>query len=216
MKANNRMGFMKGVNVHTKLLKGCSFGLTVLAILCPLSSAIAQGNLVFNGGFDTGVAGIPDGWTMTNGAVWGGLGNPTPAVALLNENPSPFTDPTASQTISGLVQGLMYMVAGDYQRTKDRGGGAPTDFSFGVAIDDVFLFEAIAPADFSWHSFNFFYTASSSSVVLSLSSEINGTGVEYKIDNISMHEVPEPSAAVLLALFGSAIVWLRRKQCLNR
>jgi hypothetical protein len=169
-------------------------------------SATAQGNLVFNGGFDAGASG----WIIVN--TPGGFGyssvggNPGSCVLLDNTTPSPSTDPTASQTINSLTPGANYIVSGDYQKQKDRGATTTpaTDNSFGVAIDGAFLFEAASPTsnDLTWHSFDFLYTATSSSALLSLSSQINGTGVSYIIDNISLQAVPEPGSLYLIGLGG--------------
>jgi hypothetical protein len=184
--------------------------LTALALLLLPQLATAQGNLVVNGGFDTSA----DGWTLTNGAFWPFLGNPGYAVGLDNPTPSPSTEPTASQIVTGLTPGYSYLVSGDYQEGKDRGGGSPSDPSFGVAIDGIFLFEAVTQGNGDWQSFSFYYTAASSSVLLSLSSQINGTGVEYAIDNISMQAVPEPNSLCLIGIGGimSAMFFKNRKK----
>jgi len=183
---------------HLMTLKKGIF--TTWVLLSLLHLAIAQSNLVFNGGFDTNGAG----WTFVNGAHFGWLGNPGYAVGLDGE-PSPSNDPTASQTINSLISGVDYIVSGDYQVAKDRGGGSPTDFSFGVAIDGSFLFEAVAPTNLNWQNFSFLYTATSSSAILSLSSQINGTGVSYVIDNIEMEAVPEPNTLSSILILG--IIW---------
>ena len=168
------------------------FAITAWACLLIPRLVTAQGNLVFNGGFDSNA----NGWTIIN--TPGGFGystvagNPGGGVLLDNIAPSSSSDPTASQTINSLTPGITYVVSGEYQQGKDRGGGSPTDPSFGVAIDGVFLFTAVAPNDFNWQQFSFSYTPLSSSIVLNLSSQINGTGVSYAIDNIAMQAVPEP------------------------
>ncbi|MGA3283798.1 MAG: hypothetical protein ABSD57_04985 [Verrucomicrobiota bacterium] len=175
--------------------------LTALALLLLPQLATAQGNLVVNGGFDTSA----NDWILTNGAYWPEYGNSGWAVALDKEPPSPSTEPTASQIITGLVPGYSYLVSGNYGEGKDRGGGSPSDPSFGVAIDGIFLFEAVAPDSDNWQSFSFYYTASSSSALLSLSSQINGTGVAYFIDNISMEAVPEPNSLCLIGVGGITV-----------
>jgi hypothetical protein len=168
----------------------------------------AQGNLVFNGGFD----GNADGWTLENQALYLSGGS----VRLGSLSPSPLTDPIASQTINSLTPSATYLVAGEYRFAKNQGGADPTNYSFGVAIGGNFLFKSVVPLPSGdWHSFDFFYSASSSSVVLSLSGEMNGTGISYFIDNISMHEVPEPSAFLLFLFGGSTVVWLRRKRAMT-
>jgi hypothetical protein len=179
-----------------------SIVLIALALSCFSQSATAQGNLVVNGGFDTDASG----WVITNIYVpYGGgyhstFGDPPGSILLYNPNfgfSIPF--PTASQEINSLTPGVLYVVSGDY-----RGGGKNvTDNSFGVALDGDFLFETAAPADFfSWHSFSFDYTATSTSALLSLEAQINGTDDSYTIDNISMEAVPEPTSFWLIGSGG--------------
>jgi hypothetical protein len=174
--------------------------MTAWACLLLPRLATAQGNLVFNGGFDSNA----NGWTIINTPGGFGfspvVGNPGGGVLLDNIEPSSSSDPTASQTINSLTRWTSYVVSGEYQQGKDRGGGSPTDPSFGVAIDGVFLFTVVAPNDFNWHQFSFSYTPISPFIILSLSSQINGTGVSYEIDNIAMHAVSEPGILSLSLL----------------
>jgi len=97
----------------------------------------AQGSLVLNGGFDTDIAN----WVTANIGINGGYrpsnGNPGGFFALADFPPSS-TDPMISQTISNLVPGFNFVVSGEYQIWKNDGGGSPTDFSFGVAMDGIF------------------------------------------------------------------------------
>ncbi len=159
-----------------------------------------QGNLVFNGGFDTSAAG----WAITNVSLGGGYestkGNP-PGDVVLDATPSSSTDPTISQTINGLTVGAIYVVSGDYRYITDR-GGAQTGFSFGVAINSVFLFEATQQTTNPWENFSFLYPANSSSAVLSLAAQRNGTGFTFAIDNIAFQAIPEPSSLALLSCGG--------------
>jgi hypothetical protein len=178
---------------------------TMLALLLLPRLATAQGNLIANGSFSSNASG----WIIVN--TPGGFGyqsvggNPGGCVLLDNVSPSPSSDPTASQTISSLTSGFVYVVSGDYQQGKDRGGGVLTDQSFGVAINSMLWFAVAAPGNFSWQHFSFSYTATSPTAVLSLSSQMNGTGVSYTIDNISLQAVPEPS---VLCLVGFGIIFI--------
>jgi hypothetical protein len=95
-------------------------------------------------------------------------------------------------------------VLGNYRNESTQGS------SFGVAIDDVFLFEDTSSGNQSWQTFSFFYTAASLSAVLSLSAQINGIGT-YNADNISMYAVPEPGVLGFLGLGGLAFLKHRRK-----
>jgi hypothetical protein len=180
--------------------------LIALALSCFSQSAIAQGNLVVDGGFDTS----PDGWTFNK---WVGLslgGNPGNFALLYNSSLSDPTLPTASQTISGLIPSDSYIVSGDYELWKNSGGSSSVP-SFGVAIDDIFLFETAAPTTpLIWQSFNFTYTATSSSAILSISAQLNGIETSYGIDNIAMYAAPEPSPSLLI-IFGSGVfIYARR------
>jgi hypothetical protein len=187
-----------------------SIVLTALALSCLPQLANAQGNLVVNGTFESGSTG----WTLTNGAIVALVGDPGVACFLVSSNSSPANEPTASQVIDGLFAGTSYMISGNYKAGKDPGGASPANASFGVAIDGAFLFELAASPNGSWQSFSFSYTAASSDVLLSLSSQINGTGVEYAIDNISMETVPEPSSLCLIGVGGiiSAIFFRNRRK----
>jgi hypothetical protein len=185
--------------------------LAALLLSCLPHSATGQGNLVVNGGFDTDASG----WVMTNVDIsWGGwssAGNPGGSF-ILDNSPSSSTEPTIGQTVNSLTPGDTYVVSGDYQMLGGK-NFANVD-SLGVAIDGTFLFETVAPTDptdHSWYSFNFLYTATSSSALLSLSSKINGTDFYYGIDNIVMAAIPEPHSLALLVLGGLFFIYQCRR-----
>jgi hypothetical protein len=161
---------------------------------------IAQGNLIFNGGFDASSSG----WTLINGTAYSSsFGNPSGSVNLRD---------TASQEINDLIPGQLYVVSGDYE----GGGGAKNTITngFGVAFDGAFLFETNAPTG-NWYSFSFDYKATSMSTLLSLSAPINGTVYGYFIDNITMYAVPEPSAISLLFLGSGVLIYVRKRKWIN-
>ena len=173
--------------------------------------ASAQGNLVVNGGFETLISGKPFGWAITNSSLV--LGNPGWAVSLDNTTPSLNAIPMATQTISGLVSGNSYTVSGQYQQGKNRLGNSSTNLSFGVAVNGIFLYQTAALNNTStWYNFNFSYTATSSSALLSLSSQLNGTGYSYAIDNIFVvSNVPEPTTLALFGLGGGLLVTICKR-----
>jgi len=184
--------------------------LTALALSCLPQWAVAQDNLVVNGGFDTSAAG----WTVTNSDLGGYSsknGNPPGSFILDSLSPSLSIYPAISQTINSLTPGTIYLVSGEYRKGS---GTDVSDYSFGVALDGVFLFEAVAPTNSNWYGFNFQYTAASSSALLSLSSQINGSDFSYVIDNISMEAVPEPNSLCLIGIGGimSAMFFRSRRK----
>ena len=182
--------------------------LTILILSCFIQSVAAQGNLVVNGGFDTDASG----WTLVNvSAGYGYLatgGNPSGCVLLYNPS-SPYAS-TASQEINSLTPGTIYNVSGDYQ----SGGKGIANNSFGVALDGVYLFEANSPPTYNWYSFSFEYMATSTSALLSISAQLNGTGYPYSIDNIAMYAVPEPNSLCLMGVGGmmSALFFRHRRK----
>jgi hypothetical protein len=179
--------------------------LATLALLCLPYGVAAQGNLVVNGGFDTDASG----WVITNVSAMGGyqssFGNPPGCILLLNMSSA--DSPMASQAINGLTPGQLYTVSGDYNSGKNVLGEY-----FQVAFDGVFVFEAAPPMPYNWYSFNFDYTATSTSAVLSLSELDISVGDSYAIDNIAMYAVPEPSTVWLIFLGGGLFVFMRRNR----
>ncbi|HEX3719067.1 MAG TPA: hypothetical protein VH595_13955 [Verrucomicrobiae bacterium] len=187
-----------------------STALCALLLLSGLPASFAQGNLVINGDFDTSAIG----WTLVGaGTSWeASKGDPAGDVIVTALAGSPATVPSASQTIDGLVPGDTYAVTGDFENVRDWGGGSPTADSFGVAINGVYMFEAAQEQPGMWNPFDFSFTASSTSETLSLAAEINGTGVDYEIDNVGVQAVPEESSLWLAVIGGiSTIAYVRIK-----
>jgi endoglucanase len=163
------------------------FLLAALAFSCAAPPAAAQVNLVVNGGFDTGISG----WTTnaSSGYYESLKGNPGGCFTLLS---------SISQSVTGLVPGSRYIVSGSYDI---EGGNIVSTPSFGVAIDGAFLYE-VAPADYAWHDFAFSYTATSSTAVLGLAAQINGTSDVYRVDNVAI----QPAPSVTLRVVGTNVV----------
>jgi hypothetical protein len=155
---------------------------TLAVLLLPRWSG-AQGNLIINGGFDTDASG----WTtnISSGFFQSSKGNPGGVFTLLG---------TISQTVNGLNPGSSYLISGNYEV---EGGALGNTLNFTVAIDSISLFQA-APLDHQWDDFSFSYTASSPSAVLSLTAD--GANA-YRIDNISMELIPEPSTLSMFSIF---------------
>jgi len=194
------------MKLHPIIRKISITALTALMLSCLPQWAMSQGNLVVNGGFDTDASG----WTITNvsegdNGYASNIGNPPGSVFLYDV--SSLNVPTASQEISSLTPGALYIVSGDYA----GGGKGVANNSFGVALDGVYLFETNAPPTYNWYSFSFDYTATSTSALLSISAQLNGTGYPYTIDNIAMYAVPEPSAICLILLGSGVLIYVRTR-----
>jgi hypothetical protein len=173
-------------------------GMAVLIILmlsCFAQTATAQGNLVVNGGFDTDSSG----WTtnVSSGYYEPLKGDPAGCFTLYG---------SISQTVNSLTPGFSYFVSGIYD-VDGEGVGGPA--SLAVAINGVSL-DNIRPRNYPWQSFSFIYTATSSSVVLSLT----GTRAPFRIDDIAMYAVPEPNSLCLMGVGGmmSALFFRHRRK----
>jgi hypothetical protein len=187
--------------------------LMVLSVLATMSGiASANDNLVFNGDFSSHADGLVITDTPGGFGYSSVRGNPGGNVFLDNISPSLSSDPTASQVINGLTPGNIYLISGDYLRGKVRGTGLPTGPSFGVAMDGDFLLTSDADPPFSWQPFRVAYVATSSAATLSFSSQINGTGISYNIDNIELHAIPEPSG-LALGLIGLTLFATYKVRC---
>ena len=174
-----------------------------------MESATAQGTFVVNGTFDAGYTG----WTLLSPGISGwdsGKGNPDGCFVLAGT--SSIGPATMSQTIYGLTSGVTYTVSGDYLAISTRQG---ISYELGVTIDDTSnLYEGSV---YDWRSFSFTFTADTASTVLSLSSGQNGINDSYRLDNIAITVVPEPSPLCLVGLGGIAgLLFLRRKAALAR
>jgi hypothetical protein len=179
-------------------------GLFILFVLSASPTAKAQGNLIVNGTFDS-----DSGWaTNISSGYYSALkGDPDGCFNLAG---------SISQTIGSLVPGASYLVSGSYDLVFGTTTGGP---GFGVDMNGVSYY-SVAPTDYAWHDFSFNYTATSSSVVLSLNALINESLNQYRIDNISVvaAPVPEPGVSTLALVALPALFWqiqrLRRQNTL--
>ncbi len=182
-----------------------------IALILFGSVTAAPASLITNGTFDTFVPsnGTDGGWTSVNidgfGGHWTTGGNPD-AMFILNESGQSATDPTISQTVSGLTVGAVYLIAGDYANAwSDLSGGNISDVSFGVLLDGVAILELTGAQLNVFTAFSTTFTATSTSHTIGLAAERNNTDWDAKIDNIALTlqtsptGVPEPAAALLLS-----------------
>jgi hypothetical protein len=203
-------------------------GTAALLMLCavPLhAQSVVNGTLNSNA----------NGWTLGGGCgdeAWdGGNGNP-PGSIRLNACGEPDSDPTASQTINGLVVGATYTIKVDVHLHVSSSGGG-TGKSFGIFLNNepanpLLITEFL---DGVWHTVTVPFVATSTSATLIFAGELDArtpggpgstTDVSYFIDNISLiapaavaSDVPTMSEQALLALgvllAGCAALVLRRR-----
>jgi len=132
------------------------------------------------------------------------------------------SDPTAQQTISGLVVGATYLVQGDVACGNIcTPAGTIAVLSFGVLLDGTPVLELHTPSSqTSWRHFNPTFVATSTTHVLGFAGERNGSDFDPRIDNISLEcvqncptaTVPEPASLLLIGSGLVALMSVRRKQ----
>lgn len=182
-----------------------------------LCAAPVHAQLVTNGTLDTDAAG----WTLGGGCgdeAWdGGNGNP-PGSIRLNACGESGSDPTASQTINGLVVGATYIIKVDVHLHVDASGGG-TGKSFGIFLNNepgnpLLLTEFL---DGAWHTVATSFVAASSSATIIFAGELDArtpggpgvtTDVSYFIDNISVTLKPAVGASSIPALSQWALMLL--------
>ena len=147
------------------------------------------------------------GWTLLGGcvpSVWdGSIGNPAGSI-LMNSCGESDSDPTAAQTINGLVVGSTYTINVDV-RLHVAASGAGTGKSFGIFLNTqpgnpLLLTEFL---DGNWHTVTTTFVATSTSATIIFAGELDArtpggpgstTDISYSIDNISL---VAPAAALV-------------------
>ena len=178
-------------------------------------------NLVANGNFASCTGSTVANWTITgndasvcepaSGGVLpipsnsgpGGSGN----WLLLNNGPAQLV--TATQTITGLTVGAGYTLTWDMRSgygccAAGNGPGA------GVAIDGNGPWLYPIQNNTTWTPYTVYFTATSTSEVLTLESQANGTDTDAGFAAVSIVSgVPEPSTLLLLGA-GAGLIAFRR------
>lgn len=139
------------------------------------------------------------------------------------------TDPTAIQSVGGLVVGDTYQLSWDLD-LRVNASGNPASPSFGVFLDDQLFANALfllpLPADgYVEYTTDFVATQTTHTFIFAgeLDSRTNGapsaTDVSYNLDNVSLErlqqsEVPEPGSMILfgIGLAGLGVFRARQRQ----
>ena len=215
--------------------------LLVPAAALLLCAAPLHAQLVTNGTLDTDASG----WTLADGTgcndvAWDVANGNPPGSIRLNGCGESDSDPTAAQTINGLVIGNTYAIKVDVHLFANSSGGG-TGKSFGIFLNNepgnpLLLTEFL---DNNWHTVTTTFTAASNSATIIFAGELDArtpggpgqsTDVAYFIDNISMISlnggsarpalVPTTSEPVLfvlgILLAACAALTLSRRRAVRR
>src|SRR5450755_4201603 len=171
------------------------YSLLTIAAALMLGAAPVRAQFISNGTLDTNA----NRWLLGGGCgdeAWdGGNGNP-PGSIRLNACGEPDSDPTAAQTVTGLVVGATYTIKVDVHLHVNASGGG-TGKSFGIFLNSepgnpLVLTEFL---DNNWHTVTTTFTAASTSATIIFAGELDArtpggpgsaTDVSYFIDNISL------------------------------
>jgi hypothetical protein len=198
--------------------------LALISIALMMAAVAAQaGNLITNGGFDTGTVGWSPVGNDGNGG-WRSVGGNPGGYFIINAAGQSLSDPSISQTISGLSVGSTYHITGDYRNNYGCCGAQVGQISFGVDIDGVEI-AALPNPGTGWSPFTVSFVATSSTHTLRFRSEINGNDTDMAIDNIGLDEgaaapVPVPATntwmLLLLSLMILGVTWYIRPAVMRR
>jgi hypothetical protein len=189
--------------------------MSAIAVALMLCSAPLHAQSFTNGTLDANATG----WTLGGGCgdeVWDGANGNPPGSIRLNACGEANSDPTATQTVSGLVVGATYTIKVDVRLHVAASGGG-TGKSFGIFLNaqpgtPLLLTEFL---DSSWHTVTTTFTATSTSATIIFAGELDArtpggpgatTDVSYFIDNMTLSAptatvpVPTLSEQALLVL----------------
>jgi len=127
-------------------------------------------------------------WTLTNGASYSATGGNPDGYIWLNASGAAGTDPTATQTLTGLTVGTTYLLSGSYRNVANCCGAGVGAIAFGIDISGTQV-AALPDPGLAWTPFSRSFTATATSQTLAFRGEINGTDVDIAIDNISVRAI---------------------------
>ncbi|WP_162910835.1 LamG-like jellyroll fold domain-containing protein [Hymenobacter oligotrophus] len=153
---------------------------------CSVSAVglLSPTDLVANGTFNTNATG----WSLANNAEYRSSGGNPGGYVWLNSVGTAGTDPTATQTLTGLTVGTTYQISGSYRNDANCCGAGVGAIAFGIDVGGTQVATLPDPG-LTWTPFTVYFTATATSQALAFRGEINSTDVDIAIDNISVRAV---------------------------
>lgn len=213
--------------------------LALAALLSTATPALAA-NLVVNGDFEAGNTGftstytyVPPGGSMipeatysvgTNAAnyhpSWASITAYQGSNYFIANGSSVDNAPAWSQTITGLTVGAVYRFSAFAVNVCCNASyGGPNESPFIVTVgtgngNNPIATSGALGSTGTWTGFTGLFTATSTSSVLSIYTDINAaSGNDYGLDAIAVNAVPEPAAwGMMIAGFGLAGAAMRRRR----
>ena len=155
-------------------------------------------NLLSDGDFSTqvGSSGSTGAWTAANvdsNGGWRSSGGDPGGYYILNSNGAASTDPTLTQTLTGLLPGVTYQIDGDFMNVYPQYGNSPNTPSFGVYVNGGLVYsstQAAAPQG-TWKHFTTTFTValSGTTATILFAGEQNGQDASYAIDNLMVRAI---------------------------
>jgi len=156
--------------------------------------------LLVNGDFEQQVTVSPEnGWSFvtTGGSAWHATGGNPGGYFTMNENGALDSDPTLSQSVTGLVIGKEYRIQGEYRSFAPDFGDADKPDAFAVQLEPqpggqgpTILVELPRPSPdaTAWTAFRADFVATGSTETITFVAERDGDDSSFDVDNLCLGE----------------------------
>ncbi len=181
----------------------------VFAAIASLGMSTVHGDLITNGGFETGDF---SGWTLsgnTSDPTTYGIDSSFPYAGTYNayfgpQNSQAFLSQTIA-TIPGQTYELDFFL-------KNEDGASPNHFS--VSFGSTTLYDATSLPAFDYQEYVYDVTATSTTTVVTLGFQNDFS--YFDIDNVSVSSVPEPASIICFAIGVILLACHARRHQLSR
>ncbi len=179
-----------------------AISLLAVAVACVAPSY--AGNIVANGGFETGDL---TGWTQTGNTGFAGVVCPGLGGQVAEGNCAAFFGPVGS--VGGISQNLTTQVGTTYLINFDFLPDGETPSSFSALFGGTTLISLPNPASSAYQLLGYSVTATSTTTALAFNFQ-DDPGFLY-LDGVSVQVAPEPGTVALVSI-GMAGLWFWRRR----